>query len=137
MIKLSLTEEKILIEDLENLERALNISLPNSYKELMIEFNGGIPEKEYFKGGYGISTFYPIKNGENNIEIVMETIQDILPKDFFPFGDDMGGNDFCIDLSEENYGKVYLIIWEDDDPVFLTNSFEEFLEGLTEIKEDF
>ena len=138
MIKLNLSNEKINEEDLLSLESELNIKLPDSYKELMLENNGGVPLKNYFKGEYGIASFHPIKIEPNDLKSVFESFKDLLPSTLLAFADDMGGNSYCIDISEENNGKVYFIDWDEpDDPEFLANSFEEFLEGLTDTKEDF
>jgi len=138
MTKFTLVKQELTQKDIDTFQEEMNLKLPKSYIEHMLKFNGGAPDDNYFKGSVGIAHFDPIKYGNYPLEKKIKMINDVLPKDFFPFAYDAGGNDFCIDLSEENNGKVYFIDWDEpDDPEFLANSFEEFLEGLTDTKEDF
>ncbi len=54
--------------------------------------------------------------------------------DMICFGSDPGGWHYCLDMSTENYGKVYLNRWTDfegdDQFVRMANNLEEFLAGL-------
>ncbi len=65
-----------------------------------------------------------------------------LPKEFkdagwgewFPFAFDQGGWHFCINMSDHDYGSVYVNRWSDHKPkdqfVKIANSFEEFMNEL-------
>nr|WP_321229235.1 SMI1/KNR4 family protein [uncultured Psychroserpens sp.] len=131
----SYLEESISSEEINEFEEKYNKNLPNSYKDHIIINNGGIPDKDYLRNSeITVSCFYSIKNGKNKIEDVIKVLQeleDVLPKHLFPFAHDMGGNDFCISLAEEDYGKIY--IWYHDaggEKKLISGSFEEFMSGL-------
>lgn len=96
-------------------------------------FNGGAPEKEYFKG-VTIAHFNPIKNGRITLGNQIKSLKDFLPVGYLPFAYDPGGNQICMDLNEGvSYGKVYYLPMDMGGigPEFLANSFEEFLDGLS------
>ena len=138
MTKFTLVKQELTKEEIGTFQEEINLKLPESYIEHMLKFNGGAPDNKYFNSGYGIAHFNAIKYGKYPLEKIVKDSKDYLPEKYFPFAYDAGDNDFCIDLSEENYGKVYFIHGDEpDDPEFLANSFEEFLEGLTDTKEDF
>ncbi|WP_299519823.1 SMI1/KNR4 family protein [Winogradskyella sp.] len=133
MINFNLTKEKIKSEDLIAFEQELELSLPETYKAHMLQFNGGAPEKEYFKG-VSVAHFNPIKNGRRTLEDVIKSLKDILPINYLPFAYDPGGNQICMDLNDgENYGKVYYVPMDmgDTNPEFLADSFTEFVNGLS------
>ena len=128
-----LTEEKIKSEDLVAFQELFKLSLPEAYKKHILEFNGGSPEKSYFKG-VNIAYFNPIKFGNDPLEDNIKDLKDVLPDGYLPFAYDPGGNQICLDLNEDgNYGKVYYVPMDMGEikPEFLADSFEEFLNGLT------
>ncbi|WP_439480133.1 SMI1/KNR4 family protein [Chryseobacterium aquaticum] len=130
-----LTKQSITEAELSLFEQGINLSLPESYKKHILQYNGGCPEeKDCFKGAR-VAHFYSIKYGQGNIEKVMNDFINLLPEKFLAFAYDGGGNPFCFDLSNgNNYGKVYYCPMDMGDvkPEFLANSFKEFMDGLTE-----
>jgi len=131
------TEQKLTIEELQDFENKLDTKLPESYKEFILENNGGIPEKRYF-GDYAISRFFSIKYGEDGgkIEYVKRVLGNAIPKEFLPMADDEGGWLFCLSLAEDTYGQIYFCPLDRNEVELIANSFEEFLGGLTEEEED-
>ena len=129
-MKFEFNEQKLTQEELMIFERQINFKLPDGYKKIILEYNGGFPEKPYYKGKS--VSFESIKYGEYPIEKSLEALKDVLPEAFFPFGCDGGGWLFCFDLSNgENYGKVYFY-QADGEYYLLANSFEEFMEELSD-----
>ena len=130
-----LTEQGVTTLDVSNLEFEIGIILPEKYKEHILKFNGGCPnEKDCFKGKV-IAHFYPIKYGKSPLEKTYDRIKDLLPNKFLNFAYDGGGNPFCFNLNDGiNYGKIYYCPMDmgEVEPEFLANSFEEFMNGLTE-----
>ncbi|WP_435261021.1 SMI1/KNR4 family protein [Tenacibaculum sp. nBUS_03] len=129
-----LTKEKIKSEDLVAFEKEFKLNLPEIYKAHVLKFNGGAPEKDYFKG-VNIAHFNPIKNGKITLENQIISLKDVLPLGYLPFAYDPGGNQICMDLNEgKDYGKIYYLLMDmgDIEPEFLANSFEDFLSGLSE-----
>jgi SMI1 / KNR4 family (SUKH-1) len=56
-------------------------------------------------------------------------------KDWLPFGEDHGDYIFCICLKRDKYGHIYLMrtdeIEEEDAFIFVCESFNEFINGLS------
>jgi SMI1-KNR4 cell-wall len=129
-MKFEFSKQKLSINELNNIEIELKIKLPEKYKKLILEYNGGAPERNNFKGKW--VNFNSIKYGKNPIEKTTSTLEDVLPNKFFPFGSDPGGWLFCFDLNEgEDYGKIYFF-QGDGEYYLLANSFEEFMNELTD-----
>lgn len=133
----SYSEKNVSLEDINEFQQNYNIKLPESYKQHILINNGGIPKKDFLKEKeITVSCFYSIKYGENKIEDIIKNLQvleDVLPKNLFPFANDLGGNDFCISLEENNFGKIY--IWYHDtggEKKFIADSFQEFMNDLVE-----
>ena len=129
------TENSISLNDIIEFEKSYNLKLPEEYINHILQENGGYPEKDECEDCV-IASFYSIKYGRNNVaEVIhnLQTIENVLPKDLFPFAYDQGGNDFCISLAKEDYGKIY--IWYHDtggEKKFLANSFDDFMSKLVE-----
>jgi len=76
--------------------------------------------------------FSSIKYGKYPIEESFKILNDVLPKGFLSFANEGGGWLFCFDLNEgKNYGKIYLF-QSDGEYYLLANSFEEFMEELSD-----
>ncbi len=134
-MKFKNTEKKITQEDLNLFLLEKDLTLPNSYKSYILKNNGGKPEKEFISG-IKIHYFHPIKYGKYSLEEVLIDFKDVLPKGFFPFADDGGGNPLCISTNEEDFGKIYIYFTDDGQIDFLASSFEELINGLTENDDD-
>ncbi len=140
MITFELTEKTLKLEEIKAFEQQFDIVLPESYTGHILQYNGGMPTADYFKGVW-IDSFYPIKyGGEYSLEETLYRIIDILPFGFYPFAYDHGGNQIGFFLTEEKYGHIY--IWyhdmeEDDELDHLTDSFEEFMSKLAKEPYDF
>lgn len=131
MTNFNSTEAPIDIQDLISIESTLGYNLPSSYKHHMLKFNGGSPESKNCFKGMRIAHFNPIKYGNDTLEDNIEDFKELLPEGFLPFTYDWGGNPICIDLKNS---KVYYCPMDmgEVEPEFLANSFEEFMNGLTE-----
>ena len=113
------------------------LNLPESYKNHILDHNGGSPTFPFFKTKK-IHYFHSIKHGEfETLETILDSLKDVLPENFFPFAEDEGGNQFCISLENENNGKVYFCPMDMGEviPEFLSDSFNEFMSALTEKNE--
>jgi hypothetical protein len=154
-IKFKDTEPKISLLDIENLEKYVNLTFPDSYKKHLIRYNGGycVPDTfDFIENGQNsnscIDYFLAIYDGlycnlKNRIDM-LKINNKRLPQPIIPFADDPFGNAICFSCGEKDYGYIYF--WnherevdysvEDDsnyDNLYLiANSFTEFLEGLYE-----
>lgn len=133
--------------EIASLEKRLNITLPNQYRDHILKYNGGYPSKECFDtqggGRSKIHYFYAIYNGKysnfENTYTKFKIKQNRLLPHIFPIAHDEGGNQICISIGENDYGYVYF--WdheeEDDEPSYenmylIANSLNEFLDNLFE-----
>ncbi len=142
--------EKITQREIETVNERLKIVLPIDYSEFILKHNGGTPKRNRF-----------IHESDSNLDFHVhflgigtkgQTSNDLLtvyaftfeevPEQILPIGDNGIGDLICIGVKEEYYGKVYY--WYKDDrveegetPTFdnvelLTNSFQDFLDRLTD-----
>jgi hypothetical protein len=132
-ISLSDSEQILTHEEVSHFESTIKLKLPEVFKSFYLKYNGGFPDKEFFEG-WCVYFFYSIKYGNKPNTIDNNINYDTIPKGFLPFAETPTDSEtYCLDLNEgENYGKVYFLSESGDDPVFITNSFEELIESLTE-----
>jgi cell wall assembly regulator SMI1 len=129
-------------EALEDYEKSLGTSLPTDYREFLILYNGGTPEKYLvcWPGSDEPSEVWNDSLGLHNgpaysrLDLATEGLKEYLPKGIIPFATDPGGNSFCIGVSGEYRGKIYF--WDheqaqDQNSIsLLGNSFTEFVANL-------
>jgi cell wall assembly regulator SMI1 len=150
-IKFEEKGKKISKKDIANLETELNIKLPEDYKTFLLKNNGGSPEEDWCFNFYDenseesdsvINQFYILyKKSEDEfddlkIQYLTNVEEGFVPDTVFVIADDPFGNMIGVDLSAENYGKVYFFDHElEDEDGFnlrslVADSFDEFLEKL-------
>ena len=138
-------KENVTIEEIAALESKLKISLPKEYKDHILQYNGGYPDRECFITVDGIRSrihyFYAIYNGEHiNFEtfFIMYKIDDNrMLRHIFPIAIDPGGNQICISTDEKDYGHIYFWDHEAETNIpsysnmsLIAQSFNEFLDAL-------
>ena len=129
MIKLEDSEREIKIEDLITFEIENEITLPKSFKDFLMNSNGGYPEDDLFFGRYIIDGFNSIVYGDYHIQKIISNLSGALPKNSIPFAHSNGGVIF-MSLKTDDYEKVY-IMYSDGQTDFLAESFEKFMNGLS------
>src|SRR5690606_1207461 len=108
-----------------------------------LRYNGGYPKESTFKisdeeGESVVNKFYGIGNMKSNLASVFEILDGELSDGFISIANDPGGNEICIGVNEEHYGKVFIWIHDMDSDEYLgnmfllANSFNEFFEKLYE-----
>jgi len=121
-------KQKLTEKEFIDFKKKYKLKLPESYRTIMLNFNGGEPEKEFFKGNS--LYFLPIKYGRSTIEKTIELTKDVLPKGFFPFCD-VYGQLYCINLNKDDYGKIYFYD-ETGEYKLVAESFDDFMNELSE-----
>lgn len=134
--------------EIKNIEEKYNITLPKDYVNFIIKTDGGDPEDHiiYFKYDDGIESSACVKyflafvdsSQYRNIKFGLSYLhENRVPKGYFPFAYDDGGNLFCISTNSSNYGHVYF--WnheweaeEDEEPTmnnmyYICDSFTDFI----------
>jgi hypothetical protein len=107
------SKKALTVADLNEVERALGIKLPEDLRRLYLQTNGGRPIDSYFviKGTeYIFNDFFPIKYGKGSTleECYQSLAEDrIIPRHLVPFANDPGGNLYCFSTASEKFGSVW------------------------------
>ena len=122
---------------IESVEHRLQISLPDDYKQVVLEYDGGYPSPNRFKVGKNIEIFNNLisldKNEYNNIYEILEDLQNRIGNQLIPFAEDGFGNLLCFDYSADknivfwNHEKNYD---EFKEVTFVCSSFSSLIESL-------
>ena len=152
-MKIQDSGEKIDRVVLSELEKELNVKLPEDYKKFMIKNNGGTPAEDLAfdfldvstnkKNSSIIQSFFVIYDEETYEDDDLKKSYRILqaygatPSNMLPLGNDPGGNFICMCISGENYGKVFFADHELEDletgymvMSIIADSFSEFIDKL-------
>jgi hypothetical protein len=124
--------EKISHEVVEQFEVIIGKKLPDDYKALLLDSNGGEPQNDYFeiaKNNSRVRYFYGITNKGNIYNLIYERKLrlDRVPNDVLPIGTDYFGNCICLSLRSETYGQIFF--WDhelessDGEPATFKNLF--------------
>lgn len=127
------TQKTAELADVESLERAYGFTLPSDYKAHILAHNGGRPARRTFvqvdSDGQTVErklrSFYPVKNGEDTLKDVLESLHDQLHPDLVPFGEESGGDQFVLSVGPEDYGSVYYVAHEFYTPPFSEDNYDE------------
>jgi hypothetical protein len=134
-------DEKIL----KTIEQFLKFKFPKGYREFLLKFNGGEPEKDIFDLGEGglcdvnyLLGFIP--DEYENILVCYRAFRSRIPKNTFPIGRDSCGNLILISVKMADRGKIYF--WDHEmecgegntpdysNMTLIADSFDEFFNNL-------
>ncbi len=132
-------------EDLIELESIIKRKLPETYRDLLLTFNGEQQETVSLMGGFCLLS---VKRVLREYEFIKTNISEeadvfqpnlIQPyhyqKDRIPFADDGSGNFISIDYEPNTEGKegqiIYLPLSEPEPLSVIFNNFDEYLQFLT------
>jgi hypothetical protein len=126
-------------DKLVQFEKALGETLPSSYRDFILSFNGGTPDPAFFwieKGveGTEINQFYGLYESPKGSSLNMFLGDDHcgVPNGFLSIADDGVGNSVIICLAGPHRGSIHFIDHEIH-PYHQRNSFE----GITKLAESF
>lgn len=125
---------------LQLLESAIGSPIPNSLKEIIIKYAGlSVIENTFLDSN---NTEWELQNFDHVASMVTLT-KEFIEKGWgfkLPFAYDPGGWHYCLSFDKETYGKVLVNRWTDHSPeeqfLIIADSFEDFINGLEERKED-
>ncbi|WP_299767415.1 SMI1/KNR4 family protein [uncultured Dokdonia sp.] len=134
-------DQLIIDTDLNDFEQQINKTLPNDYRQHMLQYNGGGIDKfnlahvvDETYGAYGLAYLFALKYDSTTIESIFTAYQDDYPVGYIPIGVAAGGGEFIMSLNnDETYGEIK-ILEEDGIMEYLSPSFSQFLEDMVEIK---
>ncbi len=125
---------------LQVVEEALGFTLPKTYRDRLMQNNGGYPEPADFDiGAEGASTvqyFLGVNEGDPDDLLTFNTnFKGRLPSGLLAVAYDPGGNLICLGVGGERLGQVFF--WDHehrnsviDELPMLAPSFDSFLEQL-------
>jgi hypothetical protein len=142
LTKINESGKKISENEIVVIENCIKHKLPDDYRNFLLKHNGGRPEPFIFKvdkfneGESSVHTFLGIDREieSDNLLWSYKTLKNRLPNTFLSVGYSDSDDQICLDLSEKNYGKVYL--WDYysecgkdcfDNVYYIAPSFKEFL----------
>lgn len=131
--------------DLMMFENYFQTKFPLSFKRFYLQNNGGFTVKKDFYIGcdrHDIHCFLSIKYSSDSIKTIIEEYEENMrlknfQKRFVPFALDQGGNYYLMDISSENYGKIYMWFHDidyDELPIFITDNFKSLIKYIMENK---
>lgn len=130
--KINLPEGNISINELLEFEQSIGYKLPESYKKFILKNKVGVPSNKYFSE-FSIALFFSFKHGKMTIDKIYKEFNNLVPEGFIAIADEPGGDFICINLnSGQNYGNIYYISHDNDEPLLVAESFKEFFESLTD-----
>lgn len=138
--------------DLIQFELDFGVSLPESYRQFLLQHNGGHPQPDAFPiqdnphDTHGlVHYFLCIQSGDvYHLPDWIKRYRNRIPASFIPIACDPGGNLICLGISGWDAGKVYF--WEHeaeapagespgfDNMYFVAGNFLSFLTSLTELE---
>ncbi|HEY7375627.1 MAG TPA: SMI1/KNR4 family protein [Polyangia bacterium] len=122
-------------EEIDDLEQRVALRFPAALRRLFREANGGRPEP-YIYGDTDVSECLALRSGKGSAEWTYDLLvasKQLVPRHFFRFAVDSGGNTFLVDCSSDQ-GMVFLWVHDtaDERLLPLDVSLEEFWSCLTE-----
>jgi len=141
------------LQRLEQFEAVLGTTLPDDYRQFLIQHNGGKPTPSVFtisvdEGDAMLHQVYGLHEGSlhTRLDRAYQTYRDRMPRSLIPIADDPGGNAVCLGIHGNERGKIYF--WdhemeadEDEEPTFenvylVAESFMVFLQSLKDLSKD-
>lgn len=117
---------------LKAFQDAKGIVIPENLKELIIDVNGGRPDKKTFKDGQGRTYQMTrlLSYNENDIDTIYK-VADYFIRTFsskiLPFATEASGDYFCVDLTS---GEVVYWNHEDDSLIVIASGIDVYFENL-------
>jgi cell wall assembly regulator SMI1 len=123
--------------ELEKLEAAWGVRLPDEYKQVVSLHQGMTPKPSGFKVGRGENAFSVLlavssHEGKESYSIpnAYQVIRQYAPPGIYPFGSTPGGEDLCFDYRQSAEQPRIVLVSVDASIHPVANSFQEFLEAL-------
>lgn len=123
-------------KDIVEFEEDNEVSLPDDYKEFLLEHNGGHPEPSALPAfGTDVNWLFGMveEPAWASLFHALAVYEGRIPSWYMPIGTDSGGNLYIMSLYEENKGVIALWWHEDEAP---TNG-SDYFDNLTPVADSF
>jgi SMI1-KNR4 cell-wall len=135
------SERKISESEINEIESRYNISFSQEYKDLILKYNGGRPNKTLFKGsddGLILAEVYPLKYGKYTLEDALNKfsiIDKIIPEYLIPIGADPADNLICLSQKANEFGSIYVWMFDSIEELrFVAKTLNQVLSELQEFE---
>lgn len=126
-------EYKIIIDDINNIEKQFNIKFPDVLKDYYLKYNGSQIKECVFEINsiqFDVNEIIPIKYGTCSFEKEYDLVikNEYISNIYVPFAKDSANQSYYFNLKDN---KVYYISLDDiTNPIFICDNIEEFFEIL-------
>ena len=138
-INLRAQEKSVGLMEINQFELDNGFKLPKSYKTFLSNSNGGVPRERIYwdpenELELGISHFESLKYGSYPLEDILENVytNETVPRGFVPFASDGGSGQYILSTNSEDFGEIYVIYSDSEEPFKLCDSFDDFINRLEE-----
>lgn len=94
-------------QNLAQIQDKIGDSLPEAYKEFLLTYGRSMFSGEVNCTPQGDPLYFGWFYGFNELVDAVDTFGGVLPETIIPIGDDGGGNQFCLGVNGNDFGKVY------------------------------
>lgn len=142
MVRIEDVGDPLTDEQVQRLEQQLGGSLPRSYRDFLLKYNGGRPCPDTVDVDHAPGTptdlqlFFGLGAAIESSDLAWNkrVFAERLPERLLPIACDSGGNLFCISLSSEDTGAVFYVDLEQGRPAnyLVAGDFAGLLEKIRE-----
>lgn len=123
--------------DIMYIEQRFGLNFPDYLVVFLEKYNGAKVKECYFNENHILKIFLQLRKNDllASIESILEGHQFYGDNLYIPFAIDSGGWDYNVSIHPDTYGQVWVDKFDsgEENPFeFVCNSFEEFINGLTE-----
>jgi len=121
---------KLDLQTLSDFEKKHSLSLPDDYKNFLLEHNGGAPVPSANRTPETIVQWiYGIHQGEDwaSLEWHIEILDKRIPSKTLPIANDAGGNKFLLSLRPDTYGEIWF--WDHENEA--EDNAEEYFDNIS------
>ena len=94
-------------ESIAQLQGKLGVSLPEAYARFLTTYGCSMFSREINCTPQGSPLYFGWFYGFDELLDAIDTYREVLPEAIIPIGDDGAGNQFCLGLDGDDFGKVY------------------------------
>jgi hypothetical protein len=137
-LQFELSEKALSESDIREFSKKYGFELPDDYVKLIQKFNGGVTADDddnvFINGKEAqLVSLYSIRYGEDRVEDTIETLQvdnEVIPRTYYPFGNDGFGNVYVISLEKDDYGSIHVVYLDSGGEMFYAaKNLNEFFGG--------
>lgn len=129
-------------DDIYEVEKKFDIEFPDYFLSFLKQHGGTSTKEVVYSDAFWVNFFLPLKSdvGGSIVSLMEGQRVNYSDNDWIPFAIDSGGWSFCIALKDNIKGQIWVDKFDSGDKnpfEFVTNTFEDFINGLRTEEEAF